>query len=292
MMTSLPACSVIFDEESSHHQVRSILWMLSIFISIAIMIIFATLLLFHPTSNTIPNHYNIHPNSNNNKNTVCVSGGGFSGFWFTLGRLQNGIIRPTTTTTDYEIGISLHHNNTNDHINRILHVTYTRKEYYCYSSGCLGVVAALSRYSMEDMWNMAYNIQLQWKSGQLDRYAVVTAFVDDLLFGRRQQSATNTSLLQNNSTIRLNPMDLSSLNIITSVKSRWWGVQPSIRTPESLQELRTMLIQTTWIPFAIGNDLWYENHMDGASSQMSLQCWFSIRLGFVYECNKCQSGTT
>ena len=208
--------------------------------------------------------------------TVCVSGGGFSGFWFTLGRLQNGIIRPTITTNL---------NGTNNN--------YSRKEYYCYSSGCLGVVAALSRYSMEDMWNIAHNIQQQWKSGQLNRYDVVTTFVDVLLFGRPQQAAQQQSQQlplyeYRNDTInpiRLGPNDLNTLNIITTVKNDGgWGVKVSIRTPKSVQELRTMLIQTTWIPLAIGNDLWYDHHMDGAfTTSYHPKCQYQVGLAFDWD---------
>jgi hypothetical protein len=227
-----------------------------------------------PLSYTVPTIMRYNPPK---KDTVCVSGGGFSGFWFTLGRLQNSIILPLTTTTDSEVDtptISIDNNNKNS--------SQTRKEYYCYSSGCLGVVAALSRYSMEDMWNIAYNIQLQWKSGQLDRYDVVTAFVDDLLFGRQYQESTRQSLIKfQNATLRLSPSDLSSLNIITTVKGTWWGVETSIRTPQTVHELRTMLIQTTWIPLAIGNDLWYDHHMDGAfTTPYHPKCQYNVGLAF------------
>jgi hypothetical protein len=227
-------------------------------------------------------------NHHHRTKTVCVSGGGFSGFWFTLGRLQNSIILPTTTTstttTNYGIGTSPTVTDTNTQ-----NLTTNKKEYYCYSSGCLGVVAALSRYNMEDMWNIAHNIQLQWKSGSLDRYDVVTTFVDDLLFGRQKQPLTPESrLLRRNDTVgtmRLRPSDLSSLNIITSVKDGWWwNVQPSIRTPQSISELRTMLIQTTWIPFAIGNDLWYDHHMDGAfTASHHPKCHYNVGFAFDWD---------
>jgi hypothetical protein len=136
---------------------------------------------------------------------------------------------------------------------------------------------------MEDMWNIAYKIQLQWKSGQLDRYDVVTAFVDDLLFGRH---SFVSSINNDTAIMRLRSSDLSSLNIITTTKkeNRWWGIQMSIRTPQTIQELRTMLIQTTWIPFAIGNDLWYDKHMDGAfTTSYHPQCQYNVGLAFDWD---------
>ena len=237
-------------------------------------------LLLYPPSNIL---WTVTPQ--NHPNTVCVSGGGFSGFWFTLGRLQNSIILPTTTTTTDSVVSPTNPNDIHFHHTTNSTSTSRRKEYYCYSSGCLGVVAALSRYSMEDMWNIAYNIQLEWKSGQLDRYDVVTTFVDDLLFGRQHHpKSIQPSMLQRNTTLRLTPMDVSSLNIITTVKNGWWGVKTSIRTPQSVHELRTMLIQTTWIPFAIGNDLWYNNHMDGAFTTLyHPTCQYNVGLAFDWD---------
>jgi hypothetical protein len=164
-------------------------------------------------------------------NSVYVTGGGFSGFWFTLGRLQ-GVL--------------------SDHSEP--------KQLYCYSSGCLALVAALSRYSMEEMWNIAYNVQNQWKQGRISRYDVVESFVDDLLYG----TARNVSDSSEPASSRLRPLDLSSLKVITTKNDGWLRVKTSIRSAESVSELRTMLLQTTWIPFAIGNGLWYNGHMDGA----------------------------
>jgi hypothetical protein len=171
-------------------------------------------------------------------NSVYVTGGGFSGFWFTLGRLQ---------------GVR------SDHAEP--------KQLYCYSSGCLALVAALSRYSMEEMWNIAHNVQNQWKYGHISRYDVVTIFVDDLLFGPDTSTMSLPGNISDSSeprTLRLRSVDLASLNIITTVNDGWWRYKTSIRRPTSLSELRTMLIQTTWIPFAIGNELWHNGHMDGA----------------------------
>lgn len=112
------------------------------------------------------------------------------------------------------------------------------------------MVAVWSNYSMEDMWDLAYSVQNRWKSGEISRYQVVASFVDDLLYGAI-----------------LDPKDLERLNILTTVKDGWFGVQTCIRTPTDAESLRTMLIQTAWIPFAVGDDLWHNNeHMDGAFS--------------------------
>jgi hypothetical protein len=179
--------------------------------------------------------------------SVCVDGGGFSGFWFTLGRL-NSI--------------------PGDPLNR---------QYYCYSAGCLGVVAALANYTKDEMLEMAIDKQRRWRSGTLSRHDVVGAFLDDLIHGPNStssdggssSSSSNSKLLER---VAEDPRFLSSLHIITShrpqkVEGRRLGIpalQSSIRTPSSVQELREMLLQTTWIPFAVGSSLFYKDHMDGA----------------------------
>jgi hypothetical protein len=156
------------------------------------------------------------------KDSVYVPGGGFSGFWFTLGRLRS-IPDPDT------------------------------KNFYCYSAGCLGVVATLSNYTMEEMYGIAYDVQNRWKQGDVGHFNVVETFLDDLLFGDRS-----------NSSIFVNEDTLSRLNIITTVKGNWFGLNAVVRKPESLEHLHEMLLQTTWIPYATGGDLWLEDHMDGA----------------------------
>jgi hypothetical protein len=156
------------------------------------------------------------------KDSVYVPGGGFSGFWFTLGRLRS-IPEPET------------------------------KNFYCYSAGCLGVIATLSKLTMEEMYDIAYDVQLRWKQGDVDHFDVVETFLDTLLFGKR----SNSSLFGGEDI-------LSRLNIITTVKGNWFGLDAVVRKPESLEHLHEMLLQTTWIPYATGRDLWLKDHMDGA----------------------------
>ena len=45
-------------------------------------------------------------------------------------------------------------------------------------------------------------------------------------------------------------------------------MKTAIQTPTTIQELRELLIQTTWIPFVTGETLWKDGHMDGAFSML------------------------
>lgn len=186
----------------------------------------------------------IHPDS------VYVPGAGFSGYWFTLGRLKS-IPDPAS------------------------------KSYYCYSAGCLGVVATLADKNMQEMSDLAFGVQRKWKEGRLDRYDVVSHFVDGLLFNSSIKNATAPIMSDANL--------LSKINVITSAKAIM-GVRPVIRTPQSIDELRDMLLHTTWIPWATGDGLWVEDvltgnhHMDGAfSATTHPRCTHQLSLPFMLD---------
>jgi hypothetical protein len=144
--------------------------------------------------------------------SIYVPGGGFSGFWFTMGRLQS-IPNPDT------------------------------KSFYCYSAGCLGVVAALSNYTVGELSDSAFGVQRKWQAGDLDRYHVVDEFVKGLLKEKP-----------------ISVQCLSRIHIITADAK----LRPIVRQASSLLQLHEMLLQTTWIPFVLGNGFWKHGHMDGA----------------------------
>ena len=163
--------------------------------------------------------------------SVYVPGGGFSGFWFLLGQLQS---MPDPMD----------------------------QEYYCFSAGCLAVAATLGNYSMEQMYSNARSVQRLWLSCDVHRHDVVSTFLNSLILDGSVENDYNEST----TTDWNDPALLSKMNIITTVKNQPFGLTAEIRKPSSAQELRTMLIQTTWIPFILGSDLFYQGHMDGAFS--------------------------
>jgi len=170
--------------------------------------------------------------------SVYVSGGGFSGFWFTLGRLK-----------------SIENPDADD------------KSYYCYSAGCLAVVATLSNFTMEEVYENARDKQLKWQTGRIDRYDVVEAFLDEFIYDTRTSSEGYNVLAAGpltNKVARIDPTLLSKLFIITSEWRGWFGgLKRAVRTPTNPEELHDMLMQSTWIPYATGRHLWHKNHMDG-----------------------------
>lgn len=195
----------------------------------------------------------IHPDS------VYVPGAGFSGYWFTLGRLKS-IPDPSS------------------------------KSYYCYSAGCLGVVATLAGKSMHEMSDLAFGVQRRWKEGHLDRYDVVPHFVDGLLFDTAIIEGQERDIMRNATAPVMSDANLlSKLNVITTIKDMV-GVRSVIRTPRSIGELREMLIHTTWIPWATGDGLWTkdaltgDHHMDGAfSATTHPRCTHHLGLPFMLD---------
>lgn len=92
-----------------------------------------------------------------NESSVYVPGGGFSGFWFLLGRL-NSISNPE------------------------------RQNYYCYSAGCLAVSSTLLNVSFHDVATAAIEAKEKWKRGDISQYLIVEDFVEAIIPNDEQHS--------------------------------------------------------------------------------------------------------
>ncbi|KAL7485532.1 hypothetical protein ACHAW6_011136 [Cyclotella cf. meneghiniana] len=214
---------------------------------------------------------------------VFIPGAGFSGFFYTMGRLH-----------------SLAKNNTNN--------TSPRNEdhdvYYCFSAGCLALVATLMEVPLHSAIEMALGSRGRWSRGEIGRYDIVGDFVDRLLISNDETPTfeRNCSLLRSqmfmlptlhdvecgqyyhnftpdltnyvsmpHSTVIPKIIStnqppshkiqhhLSKINIITTTwsnkKNTNLMISQSIRSPSSLLNLKEMLLQTTYIPFVTGPTL-------------------------------------
>jgi hypothetical protein len=144
--------------------------------------------------------------------TVYVPGAGFSGFWFTLGRLKS-IPEPAS------------------------------KDFYCFSAGCLGVVAMFSNFTIGEVSEMAIDVQAKWRTGEISQFQVVSKFLDVLLQRFQDDAEVQDYNISSVESLAL----LSRLHIITSVPGKYYGLNHVIRIPENVDELREMLLQTTWM---------------------------------------------
>ena len=204
---------IALEDRPSAGQPPSRSWSTRLLLCLAVMLSVISSLSFVPKtgsgSQLLPSSASTLTASSSTKDTVCVSGGGFSGFWFTIGRLQS--IRDPH-----------------------------EKDFYCYSAGCLSVVAALSNYTVDHMSDLAFGVQELWKNATLGQYEVVTDFVHKLVPVETMDG--------HDSVPPAIPKDLlRNINIITTVRKGWMGLEASVRQAENLEELREMLIQTAWM---------------------------------------------
>lgn len=186
---------------------------------------------------------------------VYIPGAGFSGFFYTLGRLQALHIAPPEETAAYE--------------------------YYCFSAGCLALVTSLLKIPIDSAIELAHSSRDKWMMGEIGRYQVVEHFVDDLLFhagpeeqklaidrysGNSTRYAVIDDIDQSSSDRYINSLRdlLPRINVITSTWTKQSLFSQSIQKPTSVDHLRRLLVQTTWIPFITGSSV-YDNdyHNDG-----------------------------
>lgn len=204
------------------------------------------------------------------ENCIYVPGGGFSGFWLSLGRLQS-LENPVNET------------------------------FVCYSSGCLGVVAALLQHCefsrngtaadmgdhqhYHDVYEMARSIQLQWQSGKRHRYRTVEVFIN-LLLAKLDEDFDETSTtifldaIRNKVNILTTAFDDESIGsgydmVQNSSSGLHSSPQPQLPLPQSIlprafvrrasdiASLKRLLLQSAWIPLATGSSWTHRGHMDG-----------------------------
>ena len=166
---------------------------------------------------------------------IYVPGAGFSGFFYTLGRLQ-----------------AFHESNP------------LADEYYCYSGGCLALIASLMHLSVDTAVELAFLSRNRWNTGEISRYEVVEEFVDGLVNQDAKGQCINATLEgsldkryvsklteQSEFDCKTNAQTLQNIlprvNVMTSVWNSDSIPSRHIQKPTSIMHLRKMLVQTTWM---------------------------------------------
>ena len=211
------------------------------------------------TSKIVPNDSTID---------IYIPGAGFSGFFYTLGRL-------------HALHKSSHHNS-------------SAFQYYCFSAGCLALLTSLMQVPVDSAVELAHSSRNRWISGEISRYDVVEHFVDKLfLFGMEDSkyasldATRNSTMNEEGSECHSNQERvvesaqflsnrigtdirhyLSRINVITSTWDARHLLSHQIQKPLSAEHFKELLIQTTWIPFVTGSSFWKTEgdvyHNDGA----------------------------
>jgi hypothetical protein len=205
---------------------------------------------------------------------VYIPGAGFSGFFYTLGRLQ-------------ALHQSSYHNSSSF-------------QYYCFSAGCLALLTSLLQLPVDSAVKLAHSSRNRWILGEISRYDVVEHFVDGLLdvedvdvdapiptegiWNATIEQDVECRDFQCNSTqggrvieneqfaVKRDEIDIRDffprINVITSTWDAQHFISQQVQQPSSVEHLKELLIQTTWIPFVTGSSFWKREgdnfHNDGA----------------------------
>jgi len=205
---------------------------------------------------------------------VYIPGAGFSGFFYTLGRLQ-------------ALHQSSYHNSSSF-------------QYYCFSAGCLALLTSLLQLPVDSAIKLAHSSRNRWILGEISRYDVVEHFVDGLLdvedvdvdapiptegiWNATIEQDVECRDFQCNSTqggrvieneqfaVKRDEIDIRDffprINVITSTWDAQHFISQQVQQPSSVEHLKELLIQTTWIPFVTGSSFWKREgdnfHNDGA----------------------------
>jgi hypothetical protein len=213
---------------------------------------------------------------------VYVPGAGFSGFFYTLGRLRS--LHPNR---DHR-AIAKYNNTASSLDEAFVVAPPTEYEYYCFSAGCLAVVATLLDVPFDTSFELARSSRDRWATGEIGRYDVVEHFVDGLLSegiddgtreacddylvnstGAREAEVTHCALQDTSHKMYLDGV-LPRINVITSVWNRESVLSQRVEKPSDILHLKRLLLETTWIPTVTGFPLGNFNrntgshHNDGA----------------------------
>ena len=218
--------------------------------------------------------------------TLCCPGGGFAGFWFTLGRLFSLEKRASIDLLvsanggkgleDKRRNLTLFGEEEGKDISE-LDISHSRNSnkpihYYCYSAGCIGVVSILKNYSVNQVFDMALTTRERWKKGYISRYQVVEDFIDQML--DPEDGSSDDDIHKHAGTTRMTNSMLSRIHVVTTkLNLQSLNIfEPVSTSPGSVSELKTLLLQTSFIPFVTGDGFWYstnssqEKYIDGAFS--------------------------
>jgi len=128
---------------------------------------------------------------------------------------------------------------------------FNHDSYHCFSAGCLAVSARFLGKGKDEIARTALDVQGRWKEGELTRYEVAGVFVDELLATSETEGETEDKWLE-------------KVNILTTT---WYG-RPRVTVAKSREELKGLLIKTSFIPFATGFGFNNDGEMDGGFSMI------------------------
>ena len=192
-------------------------------------------------------------------NVICIPGAGFSGFWYSFGRLnaledQNrqshlaGAVHDSTLTTDmkesYFNGKAI---NQDSIASKQYNISDHNLEYECFSAGCLVAVASVLNVKVDNVLNLAVETQISWHQGRISRYDVVEHFIDGLLKSGVDRIITGHDSSRHHDNFGLEQKKAFSRIHIVTTDLQNGLLKYNSRTPTDMKELKELLLQTTWM---------------------------------------------
>lgn len=212
------------------------------------------------------------PQKHDTKISMHIPGNGFSGFFFTLGRLEAFLNQNHRTDASEQAAARSRNENGTEALPPTPDV-----EYHCWSAGCLSLIAALLEVPIQATLDLALTARESYARGDIGRYDIVENFVDGLLSyeshcenGEAEIDSdfnTSCSCTEQSGFNKLENTTLSTINVVSSAWS-FDGANPLLekvtRSPSNVGELRAMLLDTTRIPFLTGNTFGEKDTTTGA----------------------------
>lgn len=115
---------------------------------------------------------NSNNNNNNNNNVssidncIMISFGGYSGFWYYYGYLQNNYVLD--------------------------------KPIYCYSAGCLSVVSQIQHNNNKSLYKIVEKLKKDYFNNKIDRFKVREKFIEKISINIASISSYNINILTSN----------------------------------------------------------------------------------------------
>ena len=125
------------------------------------------------------------------------------------------------------------------------------RDYNCFSAGCMVITSVFLGRTYDSVAVEALEVQSRWKSGEIGMYEVAGEFVDSLL-----------DLKSDPSNALISDDWLPQVRVLTSTR---YGA-PQMAAASNRGELRTLLLKTSFIPFATGLGMTRDGENDGGFS--------------------------
>jgi hypothetical protein len=128
----------------------------------------------------------------------------------------------------------------------------SEEDYFCYSSGCFAVFAHLLHEDVENGMDMYKDLQKEWFDGSLSRFDILGKVTDQIF--------EKTGVAEMGDDERKGV--LGRINVMLTGED----LRLAIKKAETFEELKSLALQSSWLPGITGNSLFLDGYIDGGIS--------------------------